>query len=147
MCLITSVVSSFTVFANPYSEFVNGRYFSDFANAFQKPHVFTLAAFSPPHLSPTLSSLRAKRALNDNRAHRRRAWTWPTDLWEKRRDFGPLLLSFMGGRLRRLMSELISINFSLFPIKPAKQPEQQSISTMSRNEPASPRAASWQNVS
>lgn len=27
------------------------------------------------------------------------------------------------------MSELISINFSLFPIKPAKQPEQEAIST------------------
>lgn len=72
VCLITSVVSSFTVFANSYSEFVNGRCFSHFANAnaFQKPHVFSLAAFPPP---PTLSSLRAKRALNDNRAHRRRA--------------------------------------------------------------------------
>lgn len=51
VCLITSVVSSFTVFANSYSEFVNGRYFSHFANAnaFQKPHVFSLAAFPPPH--------------------------------------------------------------------------------------------------
>ncbi|TKS74743.1 hypothetical protein D9C73_008826 [Collichthys lucidus] len=49
--------------------------------------------------------------------------------WEKRRDFGPLLLSFMERRLLRLMSALISINFSLFPIKPAKQRGHQSVLT------------------
>lgn len=49
--------------------------------------------------------------------------------WEKRRDFGPLLLSFMEWRLLRLMSALISINFSLFPIKPGKQQEHQSVFT------------------
>lgn len=52
--------------------------------------------------------------------------------WEKRRDFGPLLLSFMEWRLLRLMSALISINFSLFPIKPATQREHEPIFTWPR---------------
>lgn len=49
--------------------------------------------------------------------------------WEKRYDIGPLLLSFMKRRLFRLMSVLISINPSLFPIKPGEQQEHQSLFT------------------
>lgn len=95
-------------------------------NAFQKPHVFS-GAFSHPSPPPKLSSLRAlarfkwqshapSQCLNlTDGLVGKEARLWPFALWR--------------GRLQRLMSELISINLSLFPIKPAKQPEQQSLST------------------
>lgn len=115
-----------------------------------RPNTCLFYSFHPPSLLSLVNLACAPTCFEwQSRARRRCAWTWTTSglAWEKRRDFGPLLLSFMEWRHLRLMSALISINLSLFPIKPAKQRGHQSFFHMEGSEPASLRRGCLQRES